>query len=190
LKCTDISFFFVSGCVSLQITVFELFILKKTHLMKNANLFFLQSLFRWCLDPATQTRTQTAYTNTLKYNYQNWTYWKIEHNIKTKECVGMWNTHTQTRAYAPNWTVSRIQASRVPDFRYARNALWDYYKEKVSPSYVFLHSLGSLCLDFGAHFSFVIISQCTIGTGTRMSRDQSHSISFVILNGQSLHLKF
>jgi hypothetical protein len=148
LKCTDISFFFVSGCVSLQITVFELFILKKTHLMKNANLFFLQSLFRWCLDPATQTRTQTAYTNTLKYNYQNWTYWKIEHNIKTKECVGMWNTHTQTRAYAPNWTVSRIQASRVPDFRYARNALKSRHREP------------KLCENITwAHFSFVIIPE-------------------------------
>jgi len=28
-----------------------------------------------------------------------------------------------------------IQASRVPDFRYARNALWDYYKGKVSPKW-------------------------------------------------------
>jgi hypothetical protein len=29
----------------------------------------------------------------------------------------------------------RIQASRDPDFRYARNALWDYYKGKVGPEY-------------------------------------------------------
>jgi len=51
---------------------------------------------------------------------------------------------------------SKIQASRVPDFRYARNALWDYYTpilDTGSPSYISAHLVLM-------HFFFVIISQC------------------------------
>jgi hypothetical protein len=51
-----------------------------------------------------------------------------------------------------------IQASRVPDFRYARNALWDYYKGKVITKS--RHREPKLCKNIArANLSFVIIPE-------------------------------